>query len=113
MSREPVAVFILGFDAVVAAGLSAASALGWISLSGDQVAAVVGFVTVLSGLVVAALRSRVVPVGRVEEIRATAFQDGLFTPVPVDDGLPLEVGDLPDDGGVSDAGRNGGDDLLA
>jgi hypothetical protein len=107
MKREPVVMFILGFDVVMASGLAAAVALGWVDLSMEQTAAIVGFVTALSGLVAGLIRGQVVPAVKVSEIRETAFQDGLFTPVPVSDGLPSEVGDLPDDGGVSDDVRNG------
>lgn len=59
LDREPVAIFLTGLAAVVAAGLAAADALDWVSLDTDQTAAVITFTTAVTGLIGAVLRSRV------------------------------------------------------
>ncbi len=78
MKREPVAVALAGLDAVVAAGLVAANALGWIDLTDGQIAAVVGFVVAVSGLFGAVARGRVVPL----DTHAEAVVDALFADPP-------------------------------
>jgi hypothetical protein len=59
LDREPVLVVLGAAGTVVSVGLIAANALGIVSLDADQVAAVVAFVAVVSGVLVAALRGQV------------------------------------------------------
>lgn len=91
MRGEPVVAGFVAFDSVVAAGLTAAVLLGWLDLSAEQVAAVVGFVAALSGLVAGLVRRRVVPGGRVEDLNHTFFVEGF------DEGVTYSVSGLVDD----------------
>jgi len=80
-SREPVLIGLASLDALVAAALVAATQLGWLDLSGEQVAGVVAFVVAVSGAVAAMVRSVVVPRDSYE----ADVVDALFTPVPYGD----------------------------
>ena len=62
MRTEPVIAGLVGLDAAVAAVLSAAVALGWLDLTGEQLAAIIGAVTALAALVAGVVRSQVRPV---------------------------------------------------
>lgn len=53
---------MVGLDVAVAAVLTASVALGWLSLTGEQVAAVVAAVTAVSAVVAGLVRARVRPV---------------------------------------------------
>jgi hypothetical protein len=78
VKREPVAVALAGLDTVVAAGLVAANALGWLHLTEAQIAAVVAFVVAVSAVFGTVARSRVVPL----DVHADAVVDALFTEPP-------------------------------
>lgn len=77
VSREPVVAGIVGLDVAVAAVLSAAVALGWLSLSAEQVAAIVGAVAAVSALIAGVVRARVTPVGQFGTIDET-FSVGVW-----------------------------------
>ncbi len=78
MKREPVAAALAGIDTVVAAGLVAANALGWLDLSETQIAAVVAFVVAVSAVFGTVARNRVVPL----DVHADAVVDALFADPP-------------------------------
>jgi hypothetical protein len=93
LSREPVAAGFVGFDVLVLSFLGVLQVLGWVELSGEQLAAVTAFVVSLSGVLAGVVRRRVVPVrsfdefqavaaGYVEDAFAAGFEHGLVTPVP-------------------------------
>ena len=86
ISREPVLTGLASLDALTASALICANALGWLDLSGEQVAAVVAFVVAVSGVVGAAVRASVVPYASYE----ADVVDALFTPVPGDHADNLE-----------------------
>lgn len=73
LDREPVAVFVGGLVGVIDGGLVAGEALGWLSLTPDQTAALVAFISLVAGLVIPPLRSFVT-------CRATARRAGIGTP---------------------------------
>lgn len=75
---EPVLVGLGMLDAVMVSALVAATALGWLDLTGEQIATVSAFVLALSGAVGAMVRASVVPTSRYE----ADVVDALFTPVP-------------------------------
>ena len=77
-TREPVLVGLGMLNAVAVSALVAATALGWLDLTGEQIAAVSAFVLALSGAVGAMVRASVVPTARYE----SDVVDALFTPVP-------------------------------
>lgn len=98
MKREPVAVALAGLDAVVAAALVAANALGWLALTDGQIAAVVGFVVAVSDLFGAVARSRVVPL----DVHADAVIDALFADPPAVRAVPPTFDPVADPPPVDD-----------
>lgn len=73
---EPVAVFLLGLAALVDAGIAAATALDWIDLTTEQAAAVIGCVTVATGLCLAVLRGHVYSPATVAVLTAPTIEGG-------------------------------------
>lgn len=73
---EPVAVFLVGLAAVVDAGIAAAAALDWIDLTTEQAGAVIGFVTIATGLCLAVLRARVYSPATVAGLTAPTSEGG-------------------------------------
>lgn len=61
MRSEPVLVLLAGLAGVINLGLVAASATGLIKLDGNQIAAIVAFVTSACALAAAVIRARVTP----------------------------------------------------
>lgn len=59
LNTEPVLVFLAGLAGIVDLGLIAADGLDWIPLTNEQTASVVAFVTAVTALAAAVLRSRV------------------------------------------------------
>jgi hypothetical protein len=82
MTREPVLTFLAGANGVVVAGLAVANALSWLSLSGEQIAAVSAFVVAVTTLAAAMIRRQVTPVAQAEAKAMDAYMEGLFQPVP-------------------------------
>lgn len=71
VAREPVAVFLAGLAGVVDIGLIMATALDWVTLTNEQCAAVVAFVSAVCALIGAVLRSLVYAPATVRRLRAT------------------------------------------
>lgn len=76
--REPVLIGLAGANAAVVAVLSALMALGVISITGEQLAAVSAAVVAVTGLAAAVIRASVVS----PETYQNDVADALFTPVP-------------------------------
>lgn len=68
LDAEPVATLLTSLVALVDAALVAGTALGWLDLSAEQTAALVAFVTALSGVVGALLRASVWSPASVERL---------------------------------------------
>lgn len=79
-STHPVAAALAGLNVVVGAALTAATMLGWLTLSGEQVAAIVAFVATFSMWVGRIIASHTVPVVEHE----AAVEDALYMPVPAE-----------------------------
>jgi len=73
---EPVVVGVAGLDVLVVSGLSLAVSLGWVDLSGEQLAGVSAFVVALSGVVAGLVRGRVSPERVVESRLNGMFDEG-------------------------------------
>lgn len=73
---EPVAVFLAGLAALVDAGIAAATALDWLDLTNEQAGAVIGCVTVATGLCLAVLRARVYSPATVAALTAPTSEGG-------------------------------------
>jgi len=73
---EPVVAGVAGLDVVVISGLSLAVSLGWVELSGDQLAGVAAFVVALSGVVAGLVRRRVTPESTFEPRLTHMFDEG-------------------------------------
>jgi len=93
VKREPVVAGVLALDGVVAAGLAAAVTFGWLELSAEQTAAVVGFVAAVSAVVAGVVRGKVTPDpdGVWDGGYTEGFDDGLFMPVPIQELDPAFV----------------------
>jgi len=62
MRHEPVVTGVVGLDVAVAALLTLGVSFGWLDLSAEQAAAVVGAVAAVSAVVAGLVRARVRPV---------------------------------------------------
>ncbi len=79
--REPVISILLGVDAVVIAALTAANAVGVLTLDGSQLAAISATIVAITSFAAAIVRALVVsPATNHQQVL-----DALFSPVP-DDG---------------------------
>lgn len=76
LRREPVVSAIAGFDAVLLAGLSLAVSLGWLDLSGEQLAGVAAFVGAASAFAAKVARGLVTPVDSAELWAVQMFEEG-------------------------------------
>ena len=90
MKREPVIAGMVGLDVAVAAVLSALVGLGVFDLTGEQVGQVVAAVVAVSGVVAGVLRARVTPTLTAAEDTLAAYVEGLYQPVPDDEGRVVE-----------------------
>jgi len=77
-TREPIVTVISGVDVVLIALLTAANAVGVVSLDGPQLAAVTAAIVTATAFVAALLRALVVS-PHTHELEVT---DALFSPVP-------------------------------
>lgn len=68
LDTEPVAALLGSIVVTIDAALVAGTALGWLDLTPDQAAALVAFVTAVSGAIGAALRARVWAPASVDEL---------------------------------------------
>lgn len=59
LDTEPVAVFLAGLAGIVDLGLIAADGLDWVYLTNEQTGSIVAFVTAVTALIGAVLRSKV------------------------------------------------------
>lgn len=58
-AKEPVLIFLGALAAIVDAGIAVAAGLDWVSLTNEQTAAIIAFVTLLTGVIAAMLRASV------------------------------------------------------
>lgn len=72
MQKNPVLILIAGLWGVLNAGLVMSNALEWTELSGEQMTAIGGFVTVTCGLAALVLRASVYSPATVAQIEASA-----------------------------------------
>lgn len=70
LDENPVRALVGSFTAAVNAGLIAATALDWVSLTAEQTAAVLAFITAGAALVTESVRSRVYAPATVRQITA-------------------------------------------
>jgi hypothetical protein len=90
ITKEPVAVALVGLDGLVAAGLALAQTFGLLDWTPAQVGAAVGLVTAVVAVVAPLLRSRVVPLVKHDAL----LTEALHTPAPMPD-IDTDSDDVP------------------